>query len=270
MGLNVRSVHALLAELTSVVEIGLVIVKRTEHVAGLSGGQDAFSGVNVCKINSYAHRRTGENVVVHGLLQLELVLVQRVFGGRHGVRPDVQEIAYERCIGHRVAVHDRVEATIMPLARVVAQRFLQVRSRSLEGGSHYCRSILHLIGADVVPPWAVGVGKQTRERILRDDGFVPGLEFFLRRTFGGSPFKLVVHRSPNGAVHPPVIQRRSHILHEVPSVPTAHEVFHFGTGRIGIRDECLSVLSVDRTVVVQLDGLGIRDRPIVFGLGKRF
>ena len=54
------------------------------------------------------------------------------------------------------------------------------------------------------------------------------------------------------------------------SVPSAHEVLHFSAGRIGISHERLSVLSVDWAVVIQLNGLGIRDRPIIFGLRKRF
>ena len=37
MGLNVRSIHSLLAELTGVVQVRLVVVKRTEYVTGLSG-----------------------------------------------------------------------------------------------------------------------------------------------------------------------------------------------------------------------------------------
>ena len=98
---------------------------------------------------------------------------------------------------------------------------------------------------------------------------MPGLEFFSCRPFRGSPLKFVVHRPLNGAVHPPVIKRRSHILNEVPSVPSAHEVFHFSAGRIGIGNECFGILAVNRAVVIQLNGLGIRDSPIVFGLGKR-
>ena len=68
VGFDVRSVHALLAEFSSVVEIGLVVVKRTEHVTGLAGWQDAFSRINICEIDAYAHRRTGEHIVVHRLL----------------------------------------------------------------------------------------------------------------------------------------------------------------------------------------------------------
>ena len=98
---------------------------------------------------------------------------------------------------------------------------------------------------------------------------MPGLEFFSCRSFGGSPLKFVVHRPLNGAVHPPVIKRRSHILSEVPSVPSSHEVFHFSAGRIGIGDECFGILAIDRAVVIQLNGLSIHDTPIVFGLGKR-
>ena len=53
--LNVRSIHALLAELPRMVEVRLVVVKRTEYVARLASWQDAFSCVNVCEIDAYPH-----------------------------------------------------------------------------------------------------------------------------------------------------------------------------------------------------------------------
>ena len=155
----------------------------------------------------------------------------------------------------------------MPLFWVVAQRTRQVFSGDRPCTRHDVRCRFHSVRADVVPPGRLGVGQKLGEGVFAYNGLVPRFKFLLglRRPCGR--LKLIEHGTLDGSVHPAVVGRGRDLLRQVAAIPAPQHPDVNARLR-GVLCKHPSVGLVDGRMVVELDGLGFGERPIVFGCGQ--
>ena len=160
-----------------------------------------------------------------------------------------------------------MQASVLPLLRVVPQRTLAVFLRGRPCASHDVRCRFNIFSADIVPPRRFRVGQKLGKGVFTDDGFVPGLKFFLGLPVACGFFKLVQHGPLDGSVHPTVVDRWRNVFCEVAAIPPPQHV-HVHPSLIGKCHEHTCVGCINWRMVVQLDGLGVVQGPIVLGRGQ--
>ena len=166
--------------------------------------------------------------------------------------------------GPKTPMDDGVKTAVLPLLRIVAQctRQIFLCGRPCAHNDVGCR--FHGVGADVVPPRRLGIGQKLGESVFAHDGLVPGFEFLLGLRLPCSRLKLIEHGTLDGAVHPAVVDRGCDVFGEVAAVPTLqHRCIDVRLR--GVVCEHPGVGFVDWGMVVELDGLGFGEGPIVFG-----